>query len=125
MSVTRPRVLALYRQILRTGHQWKNTDEREYIVNEARRLFRQNQDISDPSLIKAKILEGESRLELGKHYKIPYPRLYVCLYVSLFDYFLRIQIQYSNWCYFEQNQVGIYPSLHALFEAVMCEFRRL
>jgi hypothetical protein len=73
----RTRVLSLYRQILRAGHGWNKREESDYIVDEARKIFRQNQDITDPAIIKAKIFEGQSRLDLGQHYKIPYPRMYV------------------------------------------------
>lgn len=50
--------------------------ERNYIVSEARRLFKKNKDITDPEIIKAKIFEAEARYGLAMHYNIPYPRLY-------------------------------------------------
>lgn len=39
-------------------------------------LFRENQRLSDPAEIKAKIEEGENRLSIAVHYGIPYPRLH-------------------------------------------------
>jgi len=43
-------------------------------VEEARTLFNKNRGLSDPEEIRKKILEGETRLALAHHYKIPYPK---------------------------------------------------
>ncbi|KAL7055855.1 hypothetical protein AAHC03_022537 [Spirometra sp. Aus1] len=79
----RSRVLSLYRRILRLAQNWSSADgdpvktaqERDYIREEARRLFRRNARVTDPAEINAHILEAESRIELALHYKTPYPRL--------------------------------------------------
>eukprot|EP00471_Norrisiella_sphaerica_P011312 CAMPEP_0184496450 /NCGR_PEP_ID=MMETSP0113_2-20130426/33970_1 /TAXON_ID=91329 /ORGANISM="Norrisiella sphaerica, Strain BC52" /LENGTH=112 /DNA_ID=CAMNT_0026883071 /DNA_START=76 /DNA_END=414 /DNA_ORIENTATION=+ len=79
MASTRSKVLALYKDIMRRARIWEgkgNTAESEYIVSEARKLFRKNKDIEDNSLIAEKIEEGESRVELAEHYGNPYPRMY-------------------------------------------------
>lgn len=68
----RRQVLSLYRQILRVGRRWEACDpahtqeERAYILEEAQKLFRANQHLQDPSEIKERLVEGESRLEIGK-----------------------------------------------------------
>lgn len=59
---TRPTVLALYKRILRTGMTWPGPEEeREYIRDEARNLFRKNMNLTDPERIEEKIFEGQSR----------------------------------------------------------------
>jgi hypothetical protein len=73
----RPQVLSLYRKILRAGKTWTGPiEERSYILTEARSLFRRNKGVKDVGTIQEKLFEGQSRLELGLHYKIPWPRLY-------------------------------------------------
>jgi hypothetical protein len=73
-------VLQLYRKIFRLARVWEALEpsqtisERSYIKEEARKLFRRNQNISDPGEIKTCIEEAKSRIELAVHYKIPYPR---------------------------------------------------
>lgn len=49
-------------------------EERSYIFQEAKTLFRKNRSLQDVKKIEEKIFEAESRLELGIHYGIPYPR---------------------------------------------------
>ncbi|NXF97571.1 LYRM1 protein, partial [Eubucco bourcierii] len=81
-AVTRQEVLALYRRIFRIASSWQSASgqvaetaqEKEYIRNEARRLFRKNRNVTDPQLIKQCIEECEARIEIGLHYNIPYPR---------------------------------------------------
>uniref|UniRef100_A0AAV2LDE6 LYR motif-containing protein 1 n=1 Tax=Knipowitschia caucasica TaxID=637954 RepID=A0AAV2LDE6_KNICA len=48
--------------------------EKKYIIQEARMLFRQNQQLSNPDMIKRCIDECEARIEIGLHYRNPYPR---------------------------------------------------
>jgi len=48
--------------------------EKQYILDELRKLVRQNKDLTSDSLIEQKVQEFESRIETGLHYKIPYPR---------------------------------------------------
>lgn len=53
-SGQRTKVLSLYKQILRLGKNWTSKEgsaadtenERNYVINEARRLFRQNSSVS-------------------------------------------------------------------------------
>ncbi|KAF2366647.1 Complex 1 LYR protein [Trinorchestia longiramus] len=76
----RGQVLALYKRIMRCARTWQaknpsaSEEERAYIEDEARRLFRANKDISDPSKILLCIQEGEARMEIARHYQLPYPR---------------------------------------------------
>ncbi|ROT69686.1 putative LYR motif-containing protein 1 [Penaeus vannamei] len=76
----RSQVLSLYRRVLRLARTWEAQDvrdtelERKYITDEAQKLFRRNQDIIGEENIRQHIVEGESRLEIGLHYKSPYPR---------------------------------------------------
>src|SRR5690625_129045 len=73
---TSSKALSLYRQILRTGKNWKGSEtEREYIFEEAHKLFRKNKNETNQKEIEALIFEGQTRMELAIHYKIPYPRL--------------------------------------------------
>jgi len=68
------KALSLYRQIIRVGKGWSVPEESKYIIEEARTLFHQNKNIKDEQIIQNKLFEAQSRLELGVHYKIPYPR---------------------------------------------------
>ncbi|XP_040503349.1 LYR motif-containing protein 1 isoform X1 [Gallus gallus] len=81
-AVMRQEVLGLYRKIFRIAKKWQSasgqaeetTAEREYIIKEAKTLFRKNKDVMDPKLIKQCIDECEARIQIGLHYNIPYPR---------------------------------------------------
>mmetsp|Transcript_11406 Transcript_11406/g.23127 ORF Transcript_11406/g.23127 Transcript_11406/m.23127 type:complete len:156 (-) Transcript_11406:1222-1689(-) len=70
------RVRSLYRRILRSARTWEGLEERNYVRNEAHTLFHKNAGLTRPSEIQEKLFEGESRLELALHYRIPYPRPY-------------------------------------------------
>ncbi|XP_076029166.1 LYR motif-containing protein 1-like [Oratosquilla oratoria] len=76
----RSQVLSLYKKILRTGKSWQAMNpadtfaESEYVLNEAKLIFRANKNISGEQNIKQHIQEGEARLEMGIHYGTPYPR---------------------------------------------------
>uniref|UniRef100_A0A8C2A6M3 LYR motif containing 1 n=2 Tax=Cyprinus carpio TaxID=7962 RepID=A0A8C2A6M3_CYPCA len=82
VRMSRSDVLSLYRRVLRIARSWTaqsalphDTDtERKYIAQEARTLFRQNQQITDPESIKRCTEECEARIEIGLHYRNPYPR---------------------------------------------------
>ncbi|KAI0218225.1 LYR motif-containing protein 1 [Lamellibrachia satsuma] len=73
-------VLTLYRRIQRLSRTWKaaipaeTNEERVYIRNEARQLFRQNKHLNDENEIRQCMREGQARIELALHYNIPYPR---------------------------------------------------
>ncbi|KAM7370976.1 hypothetical protein PAMP_010482 [Pampus punctatissimus] len=79
---TRRTVLSLYMRVFRIARTWQaqsgvinDTEaERKYIVQEARSLFRQNQQMADQESIKRSIEECEARIEIGLHYRNPYPR---------------------------------------------------
>lgn len=81
-TATRQEVLGLYRSIFRLARKWQATSgqmedtikEKQYILNEARMLFRKNKNLTDTDLIKQCIDECTARIEIGLHYKIPYPR---------------------------------------------------
>lgn len=73
----RSEVLSLYKRVLRFGRIWTasnpsaTTEEKEYIIYEARYWFRRNRTISDPRIIKDHIQEAEARLEMGKMFSPP------------------------------------------------------
>lgn len=71
---TRGKVLSIYRQIFRIAKKWENTEEQDFIREEARRLFRRNMGILHPEKIAIKIEEAEQRIALALHYKNPKPR---------------------------------------------------
>ncbi|XP_054597300.2 LYR motif containing protein 1 [Nothobranchius furzeri] len=79
---TRSTVLSLYRRVFRIARTWQaqsgvqnDTEaERKYIVQEAHTLFRQNQQLKDEELIRRCLEECEARIEIGLHYRNPYPR---------------------------------------------------
>ena len=68
----RRQVLSVYRRIVRLGYQWEAVDpthtreERQYILREARTLFRANQHLTDIPAIVEHLAEGESRMEIGE-----------------------------------------------------------
>ncbi|KAM9489297.1 LYR motif containing protein 1 isoform 2-T2 [Clarias gariepinus] len=72
MASRRVEVLALYRHVLRIARSWQaqsslthDTErERTYII----------QELTDPELISKCVAECEARIELGLHYRNPYPR---------------------------------------------------
>ncbi|KAJ8399896.1 hypothetical protein AAFF_G00406260 [Aldrovandia affinis] len=82
MATTRQEILSLYRRVLRIARSWqaqsalpKETEiERLYIAQEAQTLFRQNKQMTDPESIKKCIEECQARIEIGLHYRNPYPR---------------------------------------------------
>ncbi|GFR93760.1 LYR motif containing protein 1 [Elysia marginata] len=79
----RLQVLSLYRKALRLSKTWvaasakpdETHQERTYIQEEARKLFREHKHETSESRIKEYIREGETRLGLAQHYGTPYPRL--------------------------------------------------
>ncbi|XP_056391420.1 LYR motif-containing protein 1 isoform X2 [Hyla sarda] len=82
MAATRPEVLRLYRKIFRLARKWKSSsgleektiEERQYIVDEARKLFQKNKNITNMETIHQCIEECHARTEIALHYGIPYPR---------------------------------------------------
>lgn len=67
----RKEVLSLYKRILKFGRSWVasnpsiSSQEKDYILSEARFWFRRNGWISDTQLIKEHLQEAEARLEMG------------------------------------------------------------
>eukprot|EP00271_Cylindrocystis_brebissonii_P013249 TRINITY_DN32955_c0_g1_i1.p1 TRINITY_DN32955_c0_g1~~TRINITY_DN32955_c0_g1_i1.p1 ORF type:complete len:118 (-),score=4.57 TRINITY_DN32955_c0_g1_i1:600-953(-) len=75
MASRRNRALVLYRNLIRASRTWPGPEEeKRYILDEARTSFRRDRNIEDPASIDKKLFEGESRMEIGWHYLIPYPR---------------------------------------------------
>ncbi|KAG8009088.1 LYR motif containing protein 1 [Nibea albiflora] len=66
--------------------------ERKYILQEARTLFRQNQQLADQESIKRCIEECEARIEIGKSglHKCPY----ACGAMSSKPYIMQGPVQY-------------------------------
>ncbi|KRZ77848.1 UNC93-like protein MFSD11 [Trichinella papuae] len=83
MSNTKKQVLDLYRYILKVGKEWTSSshannisdkEAKRYIVEEARRLFKQNKTVTSPIEIEELIREGRTRIAIAVHYGNPYPR---------------------------------------------------
>ena len=76
----RSQVLRLYARIFRVARSWEAQDQNEtkveqnYIIEEAKTLFRQNRNIKSEDEVKLRIVEAEARLTMAEHYKNPYPR---------------------------------------------------
>jgi len=76
----RSQVLRLYARIFRVARSWEAQDhnetkvEQNYIIEEAKTLFRQNRNIKSEDEVKLRIVEAEARLTMAEHYKNPYPR---------------------------------------------------
>jgi len=58
----------------KSGKPQDTDNERQYIIEEARRLFKKNKRVSEEQEITQHILEAEARLNIAIHYKNPYPR---------------------------------------------------
>lgn len=73
-------VIRLYKELIRLSKTWnakcpeETTKERSFIRNETRSLFRDNRNMASSELIDQKLEEGRKRLEVAKHYGIPYAR---------------------------------------------------
>merc|ERR1719415_393424 len=78
--MARLKVLSMYKRILRVGQKWvaSNPDntqvERNYIIDEAKTLFRKNATITDSKEASERYREVEARLAMAEHYRNPYPR---------------------------------------------------
>ncbi len=79
-TALRPQVLSLYRRLMRLGRNWEasnplNTQtEKDYILGECRRLFRENRWITSKAEVSEHIREAEARATMAEHYQNPYPR---------------------------------------------------
>ena len=73
-------MLQLYRELIRLSKTWQakvaeeTSKERAFIRNETRSLFRDNRHITSEALIDQKLEEARKRVEVAKHYGIPYAR---------------------------------------------------
>ena len=72
----RTEVLRTYRMLMRAGRTWPTVSERQYILSEARRLFRLNRALEEPAKIEKKLFEASSRWELAQFYGIAAPRYF-------------------------------------------------
>ncbi|CAN2391635.1 Belongs to the complex I LYR family [Pristimantis euphronides] len=80
-ATTRSQVLVLYRKIFRIARKWTSSSgleeetvkERQYIVEEARKLFHKNKRVTHMETVHQCIEECQARIEIGLHYRIPYP----------------------------------------------------
>ena len=76
----RPQVLSLYKRLLRVGTNWRAVDpvntevERQYILEEAKSLFRANKGVQDATAVREHLREAEARMTMAEHYRNPYPR---------------------------------------------------
>jgi len=76
----RREAIQIYKTFMRLSKKWTAIDpsqtgvEKNYIKEETRKLFRQNQHLKEPSEIAECIREGEARLAMAQHYRNPYPR---------------------------------------------------
>ena len=68
----------MYRKILGSAFTvpWGSDDDAMYVISECRRLFRQNERLTDLAEIERKVREAEMRYAIGVHYRIPYPRMF-------------------------------------------------
>lgn len=73
-------VVKIYKTFIKLSQTWtaKNPSltevERNYIKEEARKLFRANKDLQDKHQISEALREAEARLAMAEHYRNPYPR---------------------------------------------------
>lgn len=72
----RKEVLAMYHKLVKSAFTvpWASDDDAFYVLSESRRLFRNNQYITDVEVIRRKLEEAEMRHGIAVHYLIPYPR---------------------------------------------------
>eukprot|EP00092_Neocalanus_flemingeri_P012611 GFUD01013592.1.p1 GENE.GFUD01013592.1~~GFUD01013592.1.p1 ORF type:complete len:127 (-),score=26.47 GFUD01013592.1:56-436(-) len=76
----RTEVIRLYSRILKVGRKWQAQDinetkvERDYILEEAKLLFRKNKNLTELSEIRQRLVEAEARVTMAEHYGNPYPR---------------------------------------------------
>jgi len=70
----------MYRKLLRVGQRWQARDpnetatERAFILDETRRLFKGNKNVTSDVAVAEHLREAEARLTMAEHYRNPYPR---------------------------------------------------
>ena len=76
----RYQVLNMYRTLIKLSQTWtsavpsQNGIEKNYILEETRRLFKLNKNLTKPDEIGEALREAEARLYMAQHYRNPYPR---------------------------------------------------
>ena len=76
----RYQVFNMYRTFIKLSQTWtatvpsQNGIERNYILEETRRLFKLNKNLTEPDQIGEALREAEARLYMAQHYRNPYPR---------------------------------------------------
>ena len=76
----RNEVLVMYRTLIKLSRRWTAKDpnqtgvEKDYILDETRRLFKANKNLNTNQEISERIREAEARLYMAEHYRNPYPR---------------------------------------------------
>ena len=87
----RYQVLKIYKTFIRLSQNWTSSVpsqtgiEKNYIIDETRKLFKANKNLTKPHEINEALREAEARLAMAQHYRNPYPRS------SLFSRFLNLR----------------------------------
>uniref|UniRef100_A0A915E9H8 Complex 1 LYR protein domain-containing protein n=1 Tax=Ditylenchus dipsaci TaxID=166011 RepID=A0A915E9H8_9BILA len=79
--MTKKEILATYRKIFRIASRWTGNSFfskiiflKEILKNETRNQFRSNLQETDPQKIRAFLQDAEKKIEIAKHYRIPYDK---------------------------------------------------
>ena len=73
-------VLKIYKTFIRLSQTWTSSVpsqtgiEKNYIIEETRKLFKANKNLTKPHEINEALREAEARLAMAQHYRNPYPR---------------------------------------------------
>jgi len=76
----RYQVLKIYKTFIRLSQSWTSSVpsqtgiEKNYIIDETRKLFKANKNLTKPHEINEALREAEARLAMAQHYRNPYPR---------------------------------------------------
>jgi len=76
----RYQVLKIYKTFIRLSQNWTSSVpsqtgiEKNYIIDETRKLFKANKNLTKPHEINEALREAEARLAMAQHYRNPYPR---------------------------------------------------
>ena len=76
----RYQVLKIYKTFIRLSQTWTSSVpsqtgiEKNYIIEETRKLFKANKSLTKPHEISEALREAEARLAMAQHYRNPYPR---------------------------------------------------
>ncbi|XP_078274413.1 LYR motif containing protein 1 isoform X3 [Rhinoraja longicauda] len=122
-AATRNEVLGLYRRIFRIARTWQSltglTDdsskEKQYIVMEAKALFKKNKNLTDAEAIKNCITECHTRIEMGLHYRIPYPRPANHPQIELHDYTGSYAFTYQGSNFYNSHSKSLYFSCRYIY----------